>query len=541
MPKNILFIMCDQLRWDYLGCYRHPSLETPNIDALAARGVRFTRAYVQSPVCGPSRMSFYTGRYVSSHGSTMNGAPLNVNERNIGDHLRPLGVRPVLCGKTHMAADREGMERLGVDPQSTIGAAVAECGFDIVFRDDGVHTERNWRSSTYNNALSERGYGGDNPWHWWANSAEDAAGKPLSGWLMKDAEKPARIDEDASETAVTTQRALDFIAEAGDRPWCLHLSYIKPHWPYVAPAPYHALYSADDVIEPIRHDDERVDPHPLLRLYMTERKASQSFARDDVRRHVIPAYMGLIKQIDDHVGVVLADLEKRGLLNDTMIVFTSDHGDYLGDHWLGEKDFFHEPCVKIPLIVVDPSAAADGTRGTTSDALVEAIDLLPTFVEALGGTPADRLEGLSLMPHLHGSPPARWRDTVFSEYDYGAMGLRDATDRGSDDALIFMAMTERWKYIAPLGFRPLLFDLENDPSEFRDLGDDDDYSDIRLEMRERLLNWALRNHQRTTVSRRAVDRAVGEDENRGFPIGYWNETDFDDPANVPRPPEDDGS
>lgn len=539
MPKNVLFIMCDQLRWDYLGCAGHPHLETPNIDALAARGVRFSRAYVQSPVCGPSRMSFYTGRYVSSHGSTMNGAPLKVSEWNIGDHLRPLCVRPVLCGKTHMVADREGMARLGLDPQSTIGAQVAECGFDVVFRDDGVHTDLHWQAGAYNKALAERGYAGDNPWHWWANAAE-ANGDLLSGWFMKDAEKPARIDEAASETALTTEQALAFIAEAGDRPWCLHLSYIKPHWPYVAPAPYNALYSPDDVTAAIRHDDELIDPHPLLRLFMKERKVSLSFAREAVRRHVIPAYMGLIRQIDDHIGVVMQDLEARGLLDDTLVVFTSDHGDYLGDHWLGDKDFFHEPCVRIPLIVADPAGRADGTRGTACNALVEAIDLLPTFVESLGGVPDERLEGRSLMPFLTGAEPASWREAVFSEDDYGAMALRRFTDQGPDDARVFMVRTARWKYILPLGFRPLLFDLEKDPEEFRDLGDDPAYAEIRAEMRERLLAWSLRNHQRTTVSRQSIDAAIGEDENRGFLIGYWDESDLDEPANRPQPPDDGG-
>ena len=137
--KNILFIMCDQLRWDYLSCYGHPRLKTPNIDALAARGVRFTRAYVQSPVCGASRMSFYTGRYVQSHGAAWNGFPLKVGEMTLGDYLRPLGMRTALVGKTHMEADVEGMQRLGIDPNSIIGVRVAECGFEPYERDDGLH------------------------------------------------------------------------------------------------------------------------------------------------------------------------------------------------------------------------------------------------------------------------------------------------------------------------------------------------------------------------------------------------------------------
>ena len=166
--RNILFIMCDQLRWDYLSCAGHPFLKTPHIDALARRGVRFTRAYVQSPVCGASRMSFYTGRYVSSHGASWNGFPLKVGEWTIGDYLRPMGVRTALVGKTHMEADAEGMARLGIDPQSIIGVHVSECGFEPYERDDGLWAEGpdgryDPRQPAYNRYLNQKGYGGDNP------------------------------------------------------------------------------------------------------------------------------------------------------------------------------------------------------------------------------------------------------------------------------------------------------------------------------------------------------------------------------------------
>ncbi|MEM9126001.1 MAG: sulfatase-like hydrolase/transferase, partial [Pseudomonadota bacterium] len=114
--KNILFIMFDQLRWDYLSCYGHPHLHTPNIDRLAARGVRFDRACIQSPICGSSRMSTYTGRYVHSHGASWNGIPLKVGEMTMGDHLRQAGMACWLVGKTHMRADAEGMARLGLEP-----------------------------------------------------------------------------------------------------------------------------------------------------------------------------------------------------------------------------------------------------------------------------------------------------------------------------------------------------------------------------------------------------------------------------------------
>ena len=135
---NILFIMYDQLRFDYLSCAGHPHLHTPNFDRVAAKGVRFTNAYVQSPICGSSRMSYYTGRYPSSHGAQWNNYPLRVGEQTMGDHLRKAGMDCWLIGKTHMHADKDGMERLGLDPDSVIGARQAECGFDVWIRDDGL-------------------------------------------------------------------------------------------------------------------------------------------------------------------------------------------------------------------------------------------------------------------------------------------------------------------------------------------------------------------------------------------------------------------
>jgi arylsulfatase A-like enzyme len=137
--RNVLFIMCDQLRADYLSCMGHRTLQTPHIDALAADGVTFDRAYVQSPICGPSRMSYYTGRYTFSHGSTWNNVPLSVAEWTMGDYLRPLGVRTALAGKTHMAADLEAMARLQINPASELGIPLSECGFEPFVRDDGLH------------------------------------------------------------------------------------------------------------------------------------------------------------------------------------------------------------------------------------------------------------------------------------------------------------------------------------------------------------------------------------------------------------------
>jgi arylsulfatase A-like enzyme len=521
--RNILFIMCDQLRNDYLSCYGHPVLKTPNIDALAARGVLFNRAYVQSPICGPSRMSTYTGRYVISHGSTWNGVPLKVGEYSLGDYLRPLGMRVAVTGKTHMTPDTEGMTRLGIDPQSLIGVHVSQCGFEPYDRYDGVHPDGLRERPRYSDYLQSKGYDGSNPWDRWAASGEDDEGRIVSGFFMRHASRQARVEESDSETPYVTSRAMDFIAETGERPWCLHLSYIKPHWPYIAPAPYHNMYGAADVIPALRSPNERVDPHPIYKSFMNER-VSRVFSRDDVRETVIPVYMGLIKQIDDQIGRLTEFLERQGRLKDTLIVFTSDHGDYLGDHWLGEKELFHDVSVRVPLIVVDPSPAADKARGTACDALVEMIDLAPTFLDVLGADiPHHRLEGRSILPLLRGESPSGWRQYVISEYDYSLRLARSDYDVPIQDCHMTMLADERWSYIYAPDFPPLLFDRQTDPNEFTDLGRDSAHENVRQLMKRRLLEWSTRLRQRTTIDDATIGRRFGKEADFGILIGFWDE------------------
>lgn len=522
--KNILYIMCDQLRFDYLGCSGHPTIRTPNIDALAARGVRFSNAYCQSPICGPSRMSALTGRYMSSHGALSNFTPLRVGEKNIGHHLNPLGTRTVLVGKSHVVPDREGMQRLGVDLGSKVGQYLAQGGFEPYERDDGIHPDSMVRPDLkYNNYLKSKGYTEDaNPWHWAANSV-DYDGGVRSGFFNDEVDRPARVAEEDSETPYMTRRAMEFMSEDnGEKPWLLHLSYIKPHWPYVAPAPYNDMYSVDDVIPAVRSASEKENPNGLAELFM-DRVAGKTFSMDEAREKVIPAYMGLITQIDDQLGVLFKFMEERGLLENTMIVFTSDHGDYLGDHWMGDKDYFHDPSVKIPMIIADPDPAADVTRGTVDDSLVELIDLVPTFVDCQGGKVEKHiLDGLSLMPKLRGED-APWRDYAISEYDYSCQVFRPETGRMPLDCRAYMVVTKDWKYVYAPGFAPALFDLVNDPDELTDLGSSDDHEDVRQAMFTRLAEWSLQYRQRETWTEEHNIKMTGMEEQLGVIIGYWDE------------------
>jgi arylsulfatase A-like enzyme len=343
------------------------------------------------------------------------------------------------------------------------------------------------------------------------------------------ADKAARLPEELSETPYMTRRAMDFITEsvADGRPWCLHLSYIKPHWPYIAPEPYASMYGPKDVPPAIRSEKERQEAHPVFAAYM-DMRYSRNMSRDEAREKVIPTYMGLIKQIDDQMGVLMRFLEERSLTDTTMIVFTSDHGDYLGDHWMGEKDLFHEQSAKIPLIVIDPAASADVTRGTVCDALVEAIDLAPTFIEYFGGTPPDHiLEGRSLMPLLRGEKPP-WREVVFSEYDYAMQEVRLKLDQPIDRCRLFMVFDGRWKYIHTSGYRPMLYDLQSDPQEFADRGEDPACAGTIARLQAALFDWALhpKGHI-TTPNAKIAQYAGGQMQVKGgILIGIWDEAEL---------------
>jgi arylsulfatase A-like enzyme len=315
--------------------------------------------------------------------------------------------------------------------------------------------------------------------------------------------------------------------EAGDEPWLCHLSYIKPHWPYIVPAPYHDMYGPDDILPAVRSEAEKATDHPVFKAYI-ESRICRTFARDEVRERVIPAYMGLIKQLDDQLGVLFAHMEKRGMFENTMIVFTSDHGDYLGDHWMGEKDLFHEQSVRVPMIIYDPRPEADTGRGTATDAFMESIDLAPTFIDFFGGAQKPHIiEGKSLTPLLNGTTPENWRTYAISEYDYATRPARLALGTDQETAQLFMIRDQQWKFIHAVGYRPILFDLENDPDELTDLGASPDpaHEEVRRRMRDALFEWACRHHSRITRTPEEIENMAGK-EPPGVLIGFWDEEDL---------------
>ena len=519
--RNILFIMCDQLRRDHLGCYGHPYLRTRNIDALATRGVRFDNAYVSSGVCGPSRMSYYTGRTMTSHGANWNRVPLSIGEITLGEYLRRHGRSLALAGKTHVQVDASGMERLDIERNSAVGLRLSAGSFVELDRYDGHHEPGS--ESGYPAWLRVNGYESERPWSDYVISVEDDAGNVRSGWQMRNVGWPSRVAEPHSETAYMTDQAIRYIEQQGDEPWALHLSYVKPHWPYVAPRPYHDMYSLDQCLPPVRRTAELDNAHPVTAAYR-QHEESINFSRDEVSNTVRPVYQGLIQQIDDHLGRVWETLDKLGRWQDTLIVFTADHGDFLGDHWLGEKEQFYDTVQRVPMIVYDPSPDANATRGTADARFTSCIDVVPTVLEALG-LPAykERIEGRSLLPLTRNAPlrEGGWRDYVVSELDYSFRGARLTLGREPDECRGWMVRDARWKYVHWLGYRPQLFDLEADPNEFVDLGGDRTHEAVRAQMHAKLVDWHASLKQRVTMDDADVASRTDTHKDWGVFFGEW--------------------
>ncbi|MEM8860164.1 MAG: sulfatase-like hydrolase/transferase, partial [Chloroflexota bacterium] len=527
--KNILFVLVDQLRWDCLSCYGHPHLHTPNIDWLAENGVRFERAYVQSPVCGPSRASIMTGRYMSSHGTMSNTDPISIDEKLIGEYLRPLGLRTAVIGKTDHRPDGHSMARYDIEPDSPLGQQIANRAFDPYDKDIGFNPNPlKQHGLQYNEYLKKHGYDGDNPWLEWTMGVVDEEGEVQDGRIWSNSKYPSQLPDEHSETAYVTNRAMEFMTEMGDEAWCLQLGYYKPHWPYVTNAPYHDMYPPETHL-PVNRSEDELDSHRYFSAFHSLR-LSQVFSIPHARDEIVTAYMGLVKQVDDHFGRLLSFMQERGLMENTMIVFTSDHGDNLGDHWCGEKDIPHDCASRVPLLIYDPSAAVDQSRGNPENRFVELIDLLPTFIDAVGGDLAEHdhlLEGHSLRPLLIGEEEIPWRDYVISEMDFSLRDFGRLLDMPLHKPRAFMIRNDRWKYVVFEADRPMLFDMLNDPQELVDLGEAAEWASVRAELDSLLFRWLRNLKHRTTVNREELSWRYGRkfEDSRGIFIGWWENKD----------------
>jgi arylsulfatase A-like enzyme len=484
-PKrpNILFIMTDQQRWDCVGANGNAIIKTPNMDRLAARGANFTHAFVASPVCVPSRISFFTGRYAHSHRNRVNYTPLDRREVLMQARLKDAGYRTGVVGKLHYTPPT---------PEEA-----HRTGFDIVeLHDSASFLDRwsdyvKWRQT--NDPKKNLNY------H--AVAKDIAPGKnPFR----------AALDAEFTDTAWTGLRARHWLKELahGSQPFFLHVSFWKPHSPYEVAVPYDAMYDgvAIPIPDTVSHESVEKLPLPLQKLAL--RNGSGPKLDRERLQWAYRSYYGTISHVDHEIGLLLDALDASGAAANTLIVFSSDHGDQLFEHGITDKNCFFEPSVRVPLMVSLPGRI----KSARYDQLIESVDLLPTLFEFIGLPEPREFQGRSFAPLIADMGRTYEAHTeVFSENvipevitggkvdmpfekGKGVAGIRHPDAK--------MVRTDRWKYCYyPDGYAEL-YDVKADPRERTNLAGRAEFHEVEFDLRTRLLNWMINSTETDQIQPR---------------------------------------
>lgn len=499
--RNVLLITADQWRGDCLGAVGHPAARTPALDALAADGVTFTRHYAQASPCGPARACLHTGRYLMNHRSVRNGTPLADRLTNMAREARKAGYDPILFGYTDTTADPKGLHP--ADPRlATYEGVLPGYTAGLVLPED----PRPWLAR-----LGSQGFAGPLKY---PDVYRDRPGLPGT----------ALYDAGQSDTAFLAGEAGAWMDSHADRPWFVHLSLLRPHPPWVAPPPYDRMVDPETVPAPIRAAcaAEEAAQHPLLAhllatvgrgAFFVGQEGPVSSLPDSAVRAARATYYGLMAEVDHHVGRIVDGLKATGQFDRTLIVFTTDHGEMLGDHHLFGKDGYFDQAFHIPLIVRDPSPEADGARGRLVDDFTETVDVMPTVLDWLGVEIPAVVDGVSLRPFLAGQDPAGWRQEAHWEFDFRdvrTLAAESALGLTPDQCTLAVLRGRRFKYVHFTGLPPLLFDLAEEPCELVDRSSDARLASQELACTRRMLSWRMAHADRDYANMSAGDGGLVE-------------------------------
>lgn len=421
---NILYIMADQLAAPLLKMYNKDSqIITPNLDKLAEKAVVFDSAYCPSPLCAPSRMSLISGLHISKIGAYDNACSIGSDVPTYAHYLRDAGYETILAGKMHFIGD----QLHGYENRLTADIYPGDYGWAVNWDEPGRRLE------------------------WYHNSSSILQAGPCV--------RTNQLDYDEEVLHKSKQWLYDYARSPADkRPFCLTVSFTHPHDPYAIEEKYWDMYEDVDIELPkvnIKPEDQ--DPHSKRLRYVCELEGHEF--TDQQIKNARRAYYGAVSYIDDNVGQLMSVLEKCGLAENTIIVFSGDHGDMIGERGLWYKMSYFENSVRVPLLISAPKQFHPHHVSEN----VSTVDLLPTFVDLVGTNlvPGLPMDGLTLLPHLYGQPGGH--DTALAEY----MG------EGTVSPLM-MIRRGPWKYITCPADPPQLFNLVQDPLEINNLATSQD-------------------------------------------------------------------
>ena len=456
---HILFLLTDQQRADCLGCAGHPMLRTPNMDRLAAEGVRFTRCYTTSPLCVPARISLVMGLYPHNSNLWQNDATCPLDADTYVKRLREAGYRTCTIGKSHlypiencdMYANEPSLRAIGFDHvedlSGTWGIIAGESAYTDYLESQGKLA----RVQRYLKELEDK-----------PDQERRFIAEPLPG-----------LDADDYIDAFVGRRVARYVdGYDGDAPSFVYAGFQGPHEPWDAPPEYADRFDPDAIGDFI---PEKPEGEWLPERSREYQKWAQYYQPERPRagKEIAASYFGKIAQIDDAIGRILGAYERKGWLDRTVVIFASDHGEMLGDLARLSKSVFHESASRVPLIVRLPRGTS---AGEVRDGFVETIDIHATILDAAGVTPWKHIDSRSLLPLVTGETH-KLRDDVLSEVHAH-----------------YMLRTEDWKIVIGRDGRTLqLLDMRHDPLEQTNLCEHPDYVQEELEMRSRLLTRIAAN------------------------------------------------
>lgn len=487
---NIVWFCADQLRFDAISGYGNKHINTPNIDRLMKTGTTFERAYCQNPICTPTRVCFLTGRYPKSARGSFNGNNVfSKDETLVTKMFRDNGYVCGLTGKLHLTAmsAKDRTERRCDDGYSYF--QYSPTPMDLW--NPGVNNYQDW--------LREKGV----DWH------STYKAPLMDKWPPKsDYPIPSRIvgmPDEHHQTTWCVEKGIEFIeqslAEDKDRPFCISINPFAPHPPFDPPAEFKDRIKQEDMPLPLWKEGE-LDNKPQFQRESYYNGSQNRMlvpginVTDDEKRENTREYYALIEHLDYRLGFLIDYLEEKGLRENTIIMFMSDHGECLGDHGLFWKGgLFYECNVHVPLIFSCPGLIKEGLR---SSALVELGDVAPTILDLIGIPVPHYMQTKSLANILLGkADPDYHKDAVYSEYYCSALA--------SNAVYATMYFDGRYKMIVhhndPISE---LYDLVNDPNEFDNLWANPEYRDLAFEYYQKCFNHTILCNEDTVLGEKAV-------------------------------------